>query len=98
MYRVWCRWNPNLARAAGSFAGKGNHKRGRGAWVVIDCHAASEPADRPVLAFGELGVLSPAPRRLGTRVNPRALLDEFIVHRRAQSTTTAARELCASAT
>lgn len=76
MYRIWCSYEPNFKKAAGG-TGKGP-KQGRGAWTVLNSDVSiAKKAVRYVGGLGAVGILSPSPRRPGTRVSPRKLLAEF---------------------
>lgn len=73
-YRVWCEYKPAFKRADGG-ANTGP-KQGRGAWIINAAYPiAPGDANVPVArGFFAVGLISPVPRRVGTRVNPYKLL------------------------
>lgn len=80
MFAVDCRYNSNYKRADGGAktVGKGVPvQRRAGAWTVANCYAWSEDNHPVKLLFSTVSVLCPTPRKIGTRVNPRALLREY---------------------
>lgn len=76
MFSVYCRYEPGYKKRAGNVPGKG-------AWRVVKVDKLL--FGPPVLRYpAAVCVRCPTPRRVGTRVNPRALLAEY-QHSRAMA-------------
>ena len=88
MYRIICKYEPNHPSLCGS--GGGEYHFGRGKWRVVDCYKLPRWARvcSPVFTMGdelgdELGLASVEPKRAGTLVNPRKVLQQYLNQRRA---------------
>ena len=87
MYRIVCAYRPDYKRADGG--DPAGPIQGRfGAWVVDEVWPIAGTPNRVhkvVTPFGDsVGVASVKPRRVGTRVNPRLVLQNFLDCRRQE--------------